>query len=223
VDTRERLHRQFVAEEVASALRHRLVNKVAAVGALNFHLKRQLPPETPSAATSVLPLIDAEVAQASQALDLRFLAPPASVEAVALAAVLDDGLGLLPRPAGIELVGPGAVTAVVRGDAGELVLAVRCLAENALEAARAQVRVRVTAAEPRAGVPLVAIEIEDDGPGLDEAGRRQAREPFFTTRPGHLGLGLNIALRIAQRGQGALELGGRAGLVARLLLPLDGA
>ena len=76
---------------------------------------------------------------------------------------------------------------------------------------------------------MTAIEVTDDGPGLNEEGRRRAREPFFTTKPGRLGIGLGVAARIAQRWRGAIELDARPagsgqeaprGLVARLLLPV---
>jgi signal transduction histidine kinase len=89
-------------------------------------------------------------------------------------------------------------------------------------AAGGTVTVRCRALE-RSGTALAAIEIADDGPGLDEAGRRQALEPFFTTKAGRLGIGLNVAVRIAQRWRGTVELEGAArGLVARLALPVLG-
>jgi len=216
VDGRERLLRLFAAEEVASALRHKLVNKISAVGALSFHLRRQLPEGTPAAATQVLPMIDAEVSQATQILDLRFLGPPGPAGAAPLGELVEGLLGSLERPAGVEVVGPQGPAGVVAVDRAELDLALFCLVENALESGGRTVAVRW--GEPG---ELAVIEVADDGPGLDEAGRRQAREPFFTTKPGRLGVGLNVAGRIAQRWRGTLELaGGRRGLVARLSLPV---
>jgi signal transduction histidine kinase len=223
VTARERLYLQFVAEEVASALRHRLVNKIAAVGALTFHLRRQLPAgETPTAALDVLPMIDAELSQASQTLDLRFVGPQATAAPVALAPLAERVLSSLARPPGVELVGPRG-TASVLGDPSELELAIYCLVDNAVDAVapRGTVTVRIAPAEPRAGAAMVALEIADDGPGISEADRRRAKDPFFTTKPARLGLGLNVAHRIAQRWRGAVELGeGHPGLVARLLLPV---
>jgi signal transduction histidine kinase len=206
---RERLYRQFVAEEVASALRHRVVNKVAAVGALNFHLRRQIEAiALPSAITSVPPLIDAEVAQASASLDIHFVAPPGPPRATAVRAALGAASERLGRP--LELAGSAAVSVSI--DPDELELALFCLLENALEAA-AMVMVSAASASPH-GV----IDVIDDGPGLPE----RATDPFFTTKPGRLGLGLNVAARIVQRWGGALELRPRErapGLQARVLLP----
>lgn len=218
---RERLYRQFAAEEVASALRHRLVNKISAVGALSFHLRRQLPAGTPQAALDVLPMIDAEVAQASQTLGLHFVAPAGPGTPLALGELAQAALSAVERPPGVELVGPPAFEARVLADRDELELALGCLLENAVEAVAAggTVTVRCRLLD-RNGAALAAVEIADGGPGLDEQERRQALEPFFTTRPGRLGVGLNVAARIAQRWRGTVELeGAPRGLVARLALP----
>jgi signal transduction histidine kinase len=222
---RERLYLQFVAEEVASALRHRLVNKIAAVGALTFHLRRQLPEgETPAAARAVLPMIDAELAQASQTLDLRFVGPQAPAAApVALGRLAESVLASLVRVPGIQVVGPRGPAPSAVGDPQELDLALYCLVDNAVDAVAGggTVAVRFAAAEARAGTPMIALEVADDGPGMSEADRRHAKDPFFTTKPARLGLGLNVAHRIAQRWGGAVELmDGRPGLIARLLLPV---
>jgi signal transduction histidine kinase len=215
VDGRERLWRLYIAEEVASVLRHRLVNKISAVGALTFHLRRQLPEGTPAAATAVLPMIDGEVAQASQMLDLRFLEPARAGAVAQVGAVVEPVLASLERRPGVEVVGPRGPSPRAAIDAAELDLALFCLAENAMEAAAATVTVRWSEARD-----LAAIEVADDGPGLNEIERRQALEPFYTTRPGRLGIGLNVAARIARRWRGSLELAGGPGLVARLSLPV---
>jgi C4-dicarboxylate-specific signal transduction histidine kinase len=225
---RECLYRRFVAEEVASGLRHTLVNKLAGLGALTHHLKRQLATgETPPPQASVLRMLDEEIAAATVALDLRLLAPVvARPAAVPLAAALAETLrtaGL--RPPGVEVVGPPHDPAAALVDPDELDLAVCCLVENACEALAGPgglVCVRCAAVPGDDEHPLVAVEVADDGPGLDADGRRRACEPFHSSKPGRLGLGLNVAARAAQRGHGRLELhpaAGGSGLVARLLLP----
>lgn len=62
----------------------------------------------------------------------------------------------------------------------------------------------VVAAAVREG--MVQVTIEDNGPGLDGRAKAAAFEPFFTTRPGHLGIGLTVARWLAERHGGSLSL-----------------
>jgi signal transduction histidine kinase/CheY-like chemotaxis protein len=53
----------------------------------------------------------------------------------------------------------------------------------------------------------VFCSVADDGVGMDDAVRRQALEPFFTTKgPSGTGLGLSVANSIVQRHRGELSL-----------------
>jgi signal transduction histidine kinase len=69
----------------------------------------------------------------------------------------------------------------------------------------------------------VEIRIEDDGPGLATDHPGEIR-PFYTTRPGGLGLGLPLARKIVLLHGGSLELGGRdaGGVRVLVLLPSAG-
>jgi C4-dicarboxylate-specific signal transduction histidine kinase len=222
VAARERLHRRFVAEEVLAGLRHTIVNKLAGLGALTYHLKRQLP-EREQAAAAVLPLLDNQVAEATSALQLRCLEPaPHHPAPVPLATALTETMRTFGcRPPGVELLGPAHDPATALIDADELDLAVFCLMENACEALVSPGGlVRLRCQDLAGEDDVVAVEVADDGPGLAEADRRRASEPFFTTKAGRLGLGLNVAGRVALRARGRLELApadGR-GLAARLVL-----
>ena len=53
---------------------------------------------------------------------------------------------------------------------------------------------------------VVAISIEDSGAGLDARDRRRAFEPFYTTKPRGMGLGLSICQSIVSVHEGALSL-----------------
>lgn len=67
----------------------------------------------------------------------------------------------------------------------------------------------------------VALEIEDNGCGMDEKARGKMFDIFFSTRRGGTGLGLAIVQRIAKAHNGRLEVESTPGVgtTIRLLLP----
>ncbi len=52
----------------------------------------------------------------------------------------------------------------------------------------------------------IMLEIRDTGLGMDSATHQRAVEPFFSSRPGHLGVGLSIANGIWRRHRGTLSI-----------------
>jgi signal transduction histidine kinase len=106
---------------------------------------------------------------------------------------------------------------VLAGDEELLERALENLVRNAREAAGPQGRVTV-ALEAQEGKRLVRIA--DDGPGLSPELASGPR-PFLTTKPGGLGLGLAIALKIVGLHGGSLEFTENRprGLVVTLALP----
>lgn len=71
---------------------------------------------------------------------------------------------------------------------------------------------------------LVArIDITDNGPGIDEALRKQIFYPMITGRSDGTGLGLSIAQALISRHQGLIECNSQPGkTVFTILLPLEG-
>ena len=69
---------------------------------------------------------------------------------------------------------------------------------------------------------MVSIFVEDNGPGLDPSLADRIFQPFITSKPGNLGMGLPIAKRIAEEHGGALSLvDATKGTAFRLDLPLS--
>jgi hypothetical protein len=101
----------------------------------------------------------------------------------------------------------------------ELSLHVLDLVENSV---RAGSRVVAVAVEEQPDRDLLAISVEDDGPGL-AVEPEQALDPFYTTKEGkRTGLGLSLFRQQVERAGGGVELGRSAlgGLAVRARLGL---
>ena len=94
------------------------------------------------------------------------------------------------------------------------------LIDNAIDAA--QENGRVTIKTSRSG-DFLAVEVEDDGPGVPEEIRDRLFDPFFTTKPPGegTGLGLDIACRIVARHHGDIRVKPTDHGAFQVLLPLS--
>ncbi|WP_022666447.1 PAS domain S-box protein [Desulfospira joergensenii] len=75
---------------------------------------------------------------------------------------------------------------------------------------------------------MARIEIEDNGPGMDEATRKRVFEPFFTTKPVGVGTGLGLSVSyfiITQNHGGKMKVESKPGQGTKfiILLPVNGA
>jgi CheY-like chemotaxis protein len=130
---------------------------------------------------------------------------PLDLGAAARAAVVAARARWPVAAAGVRLELDLEPTPPVRGRPEELAEALAHLLDNAAEAVPAGGEIRVRARWD--GGRRVELAVEDTGPGMDEAVRGRALEPFFTTRgPGRLGLGLAVVQAIVTRHEGTLEL-----------------
>ncbi|MGK3998259.1 ATP-binding protein [Sorangium sp. So ce1024] len=217
------------AEEIVATLRHDLRNRFGTIRNAAYFIRRKV-------AREQVCRDDPRVEQFIHVID---------EEVIAASALVDDVIGSRARPlrrtvsasalecvrtaaACARIAGPGirvdvdAADGVVELDPAELSLAVRCLVENAAEAMEGggvvTLRGSVVGARYR-------IEVGDTGAGVPEAELEAITRPFYTTKPGHLGLGLNIAGRVARRYLGTLTIGGGAprGTRTCIELPLAGA
>lgn len=149
--------------------------------------------------------------------------PKPKLEPFALAPWLGQVLSLYgaPRP-GIQLERNLSLEVSVRGDRDQLTQVLVNLLKNAEEAIAGPGRIEVRALQAGAEV---AIEVEDNGPGIPAELRARIFEPYFTTKSGGSGLGLAIAARICQEHGGRLEVRGATadpsgrGAVFTLYLP----
>ena len=91
------------------------------------------------------------------------------------------------------------------------------LAENAVEAMSHGGRLTLAA---RAAGGSIELEVADTGRGIEREQLREAGKPFFTTKPGGLGLGLAIARRIVEGHGGTLAIESERGKGTRVVCRL---
>lgn len=118
----------------------------------------------------------------------------------------------------------------IRGDREQLIQVVLNIVRNAVEAmdGKGEIRLRTRVVGPRYigkrwHHRVLAVDIEDDGPGIEEAIQERIFYPMITTRPEGNGLGLSIAQDVIHRHGGTIELASQPGRTCfSLLLPWSG-
>ncbi|MBI1187262.1 MAG: PAS domain-containing protein [Alphaproteobacteria bacterium] len=122
----------------------------------------------------------------------------------------------------------------IQGDFDQLIQAFLNIAKNAAEAARLcsdggeiifSTRylpgLRIRSAHGGASRAQLEITVSDNGPGVDPAVVDRVFEPFATTKPKGMGLGLTVAADIIARHEGRIEVESAPGATAfRALLPI---
>lgn len=216
-----------VLGHVASAVVHSVINRFSAIVSQAEILKarRASPAELARQADAV---IASALEGATLARRLAEYARDATVSAMR-PVDLDDLIAsrLAARrgdaPAGVGLVGELTSRAVFPGDGSRLAIMVDCLVDNAFEALAGSGRGGLVAVATRTDSRgWLELDVRDDGPGMAPDVLEQALEPFFSTRPEHLGLGLPLARSLWRRHRGAFSIDAPAGrgTLVRLTRPL---
>ncbi len=138
---------------------------------------------------------------------LAFAHGGATREIVSVSALLEQVAQWL-RPAlrkGVRLtISTQAPNLTVRANAPSLVSAVLNLANNALQAARADLDLELLARRGADG--RAQIVVSDNGPGVPAHIRERIFEPFFTTRTQGNGIGLSIVKSVIEAHHGSVRL-----------------
>lgn len=99
----------------------------------------------------------------------------------------------------------------ILGNAGQLHSLLGLLVANALEAMETGDEKGITLSTSLDSRGWVMLEVRDTGKGMEPKILERAVEPFFSTKAGHLGVGLSIANGIWRRHRGTLSLRSQPG------------
>ncbi len=145
---------------------------------------------------------------------------PLPRETIQVTALLERAGHAVARPPGVSLVLDAPVGLAVQGDPVQLGQALVNLLTNAVQAVGAGGAIRLAA---RAEGGAVALDVEDDGPGVAEAVRGRIFEPLITTKEHGNGLGLALVKRVAERHGGSVAHEPRPGGGTRFTLRIPAA
>ena len=201
---------------LAAGVAHEIRNPLTAIKARLYTQQKLLPEGSPAAADSKvisneinrLELIVREVLEFARPADPAM----AEVDCAALLAEVADLLRPQIENGGgeIQLECRRDLGLRVLGDAAQLKQVLINIVQNAVDASgrRGRVRLRCQMADHRlagAAIPVVILEIEDNGPGIPAGIQERLFDPFFTTKETGTGLGLSIAARIVEKHGGVIE------------------
>jgi two-component system, NtrC family, sensor kinase len=109
----------------------------------------------------------------------------------------------------------------ILGNLGQLESMLDLFVANAREARIADKKMILSFATSIDSRGWVMLEIHDNGCGMAQSVLERAVEPFFSTKPGHLGVGLSIANGIWRRHRGTFSLLSHAGQGTTLRLCVE--
>jgi two-component system C4-dicarboxylate transport sensor histidine kinase DctB len=236
----ERLQRMLVhagklaaVGRLAAGVVHEMSHPVGTVALLAEALQAELAqrPSSPPAVADGLQTLVAESRRLQQFVTrLRHFAraEPLRIQTLDLSDVLADARSLFEPRLVVERVAlqidvPPVPVSV---DPQRLALAVANLVFNAADAlaGRPDPRVAVMGRlEARSEGQQVVLHVDDNGPGLSDAVQERLFEPFFTTRPDGLGLGLALSAESMAAMGGRLTAGRSASGGARFTIELPRA
>jgi len=213
-------------EEATTPLRHDVRNRIASIRNMSYFIRRKLASEVAPERDPRVPEFLAKVEGEVQRTDDLIEAWGTSVHGLRSSEVLPVkatdcirmAIASARLPAGVGLESLAVKEELnVEADLEMLAFALRCLLENAAEAAGSGSVVIELARDDDQCV----MTVSDRGPGFENPLR--CLERFESTKPGHLGLGLCMARRIASRFGGDLAIGSPdVGAQVSLLLPIAG-
>lgn len=213
--------------QLVASVSHELNNPLSGLLSHAEYLAGRMEPGAPGRAE--VDVILAEGGRMKRILaDLRGIVRPGASERVRvdLNAVVGDVLALIrhdavrARVACEPVLAPGAVPVLASPD--QIRQVVLNLALNALQAMPEGGTLRIETTTGDGTPPVARLTLEDTGTGIAPEHLARIMEPFFSTKPGRLGLGLAIVRDAAAKHDGRLEFRPRPGGGTRAIFELPG-
>jgi signal transduction histidine kinase len=207
---------------VAGVVGHELRNPMAVINNSAYFVRAKL------GGTSLDPkvekhlkIIESEIARADRLIsDILAYSRPCEPmkETRALDEIVEAGLKAYAAPEGAKVdFKPGAKDAAVKVDSKLVGEALKCLLDNAFDAMGGKGAAKVATGAGKEGV---WVSVTDSGAGVDMKIKGSLFEPFVTTKPRGLGLGLALAKKLLEAQGGSADYQpGAKGSTFRLILP----
>jgi len=236
-EERERLRDRLASlGEMAAGIAHELKNPLAGIEVMAGLLRRQVP-DSPNAQTLLADIIsESKLANAIVVEMLEYVRPVRlQVERTDMAEVLQQSVTMAESKAARG----GVAVAVdiepnlpmIEADCHQLVQVFTNLIANAFEALDGRGHITIVAASSsldddpaltghQEPVPIVVVDVIDDGPGVPDDVTDKIFYPFFTTKPQGSGLGLAIVRKIVDAHNGRIDVSGVPGTGTRFRVTL---
>ena len=239
VEERERLRDRLASlGEMAAGIAHELKNPLAGIEVMAGLLRRQVPESVDAQSLLADIISEAKLANAIVVQMLEFVRPVRlQVEQTDLAQVMHQAVTLaeskVPRGAVGVAINMAPELPMIAGDQYQLTQVFTNLVANAFEALGGKGHLTITAVTtmpdddaafpgPQPPIPLMVVDVADDGPGIPTELTDRIFDPFFTTKPQGSGLGLAIVSKIVDAHDGRIDVSSsNAGTRFRVTLPVS--
>ena len=238
LEERERLRDRLAAlGEMAAAMAHELKNPLAGIEVMAGLLRRKVG-DSPDAQSIIADIISEAKMANSTVVEMLDYVRPVRLERgrTAIAQVLHTAVSMAESKARrgdveVELAVPDDLPAI-QGDEYQLCQVFTNLVINAFEAMNGEGRIRISAwagtveqehtqrGDGLASVPMLIVEIADDGPGIPDELKDRVFNAFFTTKAQGSGLGLAIVRKIIDAHDGRIDVTSSSGQGTRFTVTL---
>jgi nitrogen-specific signal transduction histidine kinase len=220
-EERERLRDRLASlGEMAAGIAHELKNPLAGIEVMAGLLRRQVADSADAQSLLADIISEAKLANAIVVQMLEFVRPVRlQVERTDIAQVLHQAVTLAETkaPRGRTEVAMALQDGLpmIDGDQHQLCQVFTNLVANAFEALEGRGHVTLAAATsvpeedpafPAPRLPVLVVDVVDDGPGIPPDVTDKIFDPFFTTKPQGSGLGLAIVSKIVDAHDGRIDV-----------------